>query len=752
VDDFVAPFWNSDVDGGVDSDIGGDIGGGADADAGADVVRLPLDPPPAFDVDPAADPAAPLRRWLDADAARNALGAALTAFIDDAILALESGAQPPALACRVTAGTGKTTRTLRAIADRAPELLAHGSVLVFTPGHVHADEALAVFSAMAPHVPASALRGRGATDPEDGAPLCPRADEAAALGGLGMAVRPALCEARHPDGGLRWAACRRDCRYFAQFADQTPRVVFLAHSYLLHEPGDLGPVALRVVDESFHTTLAYSRSVDLFGWLAGPAPTAVDLAAAPALSVIDAARMAVLRALQADASPTAALRVLGLDRAALDAIVNFEEQSADAALGVRPWQSEAERKRRVAAVDRTALFSARARARIWRILADALARDTTERLSLRRKAGSHGMASSAIAFHVRKAPPLDAPLLMLDAEADPLITGVFAPHARFLRIDARPEAEVIQITDRTLSQRWLLDPAKGAARRSHVSRIVARETGRATGGVLLVGAQSVLEAMHRDHDPKFPANSQAALARPLHGAMPQWFGPGLRGVDAFKGYETVIVVGRLEPGLADIEDSMRAIFGDGDTPLEFLPRVDGRITVVHMRDATRVMADGTHTSARVSTHPDPRGRALLAQVREGASNQAIARLRLVSPDRPKRVVVLSSVPLPDLPVTRLLTWEGIICQRFREAIVTSEGDLRVTRVRLSATGLALDLPMTFHSFDAAKSWRRGRSTADLEDECRAIAAIAGATVRFEMVRAEGKGGKPTPMAVFENGK
>ena len=76
----------------------------------------------------------------------------------------------------------------------------------------------------------------------------------------------------------------------------------------------------------------------------------------------------------------------------------------------------------------------------------------------------------------------------------------------------------------------------------------------------------------------------------------------------------------------------------------------------------------------------------------------------------------------------------------------------MTRVRLSATGLALDLPMTFHSFDAAKSWRRGRSTADLEDECRAIAAIAGATVRFEMVRAEGKGGKPTPMAVFENGK
>lgn len=50
--------------------------------------------------------------------------------------------------------------------------------------------------------------------------------------------------------------------------------------------------------------------------------------------------------------------------------------------------------------------------------------------------------------------PHDAPLLMLDAKADPMIARVFAPDADFLRIDARPEATVVQVSDRTLSQSW----------------------------------------------------------------------------------------------------------------------------------------------------------------------------------------------------------------------------------------------------------------------------------------------------------
>lgn len=705
--------------------------------------------PPHLALVPGGAPVATPRRWLDADAARHELGDALAAFIDAAIASHRTGAPPPSLACRVTAGTGKTTRTLRAIADRADEILEHGSVLVFAPGHFQANEALAAFRELAPDVPAIALRGRGAPHPEDGEAMCRRADEAEEIGRLGASVRTALCEALDSTGSMRWAACRHGCRYFKQFEAQTPRVVFLAHAYLGNEPGDLGPVALRIIDEAFYGVLSYSRSLGLLGWIDAPGPKPADLVGMPTLAGLDGARMAVFSALRAEASPTAALRALGIDAAALEAFVAFEEQTTVSTLGVRPWQPDAERKRRIRAVDRRALHAARARARIWRALRAAIWRETTERLDLRRPERADGAPSSpAIAFHVRKDLPRDAPLLLLDAEADPLITHVFAPRARFLRIDARPEAEVVQITDRTLSQKWLLDPGKGCERRDQVSRIVAHETARATGGVMLVATQMVLEALHRDHDPTFPARDQAALARPLLGATPRWFGPGLRGVDAFREFETVIIVGRLEPAMTDIEDAMRAIFGDSDEPLEFLPRVDGRIAAVHTRETTRAMADGAEVPARVSSHPDPRGRALLAQIRERATNQAIARLRLVSPDRPKRVVVLSSVPLPVLPVTRLVTWEGLTCRRFRDAIVNSHGDLRVDRVRLSAKGLALDLPMTFPSFDAAKAWRRGRSTDDLKEECRDIAASAGATVDFVTVRAEGKGGQAAQMAVF----
>ncbi len=173
---------------------------------------------------------------------------------------------------------------------------------------------------------------------------------------------------------------------------------------------------------------------------------------------------------------------------------------------------------------------------------------------------------------------------MLDAKADPMIARVFAPDADFLRIDARPEATVVQVSDRTLSQSWLLDAARGDERRRNVARVVTREVARATGGVLLVATQTVLEALHRDHDPAFPAGDQTALARPLHRATPCWFGPNLRGVDRFKDFETAIVVGRLEPGMAELEDAVRAIFGDGDTPLSLLPRENGRIVAVHMRE------------------------------------------------------------------------------------------------------------------------------------------------------------------------
>ena len=697
------------------------------------------------------DPSAPPRRLLDACDARRVLADALAAFVEAAVTSLQGEAPCPALACRVTAGTGKTTQTLRAIAGRAAALLEHGSVLVFVPGHAHASEALAVFEALAPGVPAVALRGRSALYPADGEPMCRRAEEAQEIGRLGASVRSALCEARDCDGEIRWAPCRHGCRYFQQFEAQMPRVVFLAHAYLGNEPGDLGPVAMRVIDEAFYGTLSYSRSLDLLGWIDAPGPTPADLVCTPTLADIDRARMAVFSALRAEASPTAALRAHGVDQAALEAFVAFEEQSAVSVLGIRPWQPDAERKRRHKAIDRKALHAARARARIWRILRNAIGRETTERLKLRRPWQTAGTPSSpVIAFHVRRDLPLDAPLLMLDAEADPLITRVFAPRARFLRIDARPEAEVIQISDRTLSQKWLLDPARGLERRCEVSRIIAQETARATGGVMLVATQAVLEALHRDHDPAFPTADQAALARPLLGATPRWFGPNLRGIDAFRAFETIIILGRLEPAIADIEDAMRAIFGDadGDDPLVFLPRVDGRIAAVHMRETTRLMDDGAEVAARLSSHPDPRGHALLAQIREGTTNQAIARLRLVSPDRPKRVVVLCSVPLPDLPVARLVTWNGITCRRLHDAIVNAEGDLRVTEVGLSATGLAMDLPMAFTSIDVAKAWRRGRTTADVEAACRTIAASAGATVAFVTRRGRGKAGLATPTAIF----
>lgn len=54
----------------------------------------------------------------------------------------------------------------------------------------------------------------------------------------------------------------------------------------------------------------------------------------------------------------------------------------------------------------------------------------------------------------------DAPLMMIDADADEdvAIAERLAPGTDFARLETKPQAEIVQISGRTLSDTWLLDP------------------------------------------------------------------------------------------------------------------------------------------------------------------------------------------------------------------------------------------------------------------------------------------------------
>jgi hypothetical protein len=131
----------------------------------------------------------------------------------------------------------------------------------------------------------------------------------------------------------------------------------------------------------------------------------------------------------------------------------------------------------------------------------------------------------------------------------------------------------------------------------------------------------------------------------------------MQGVNTFGKHHTVIIVGRLQPRMEIVEAQMRALCGDGDTPLAFLPPGPGWMAPV---DSARLMADDSLGPAKIRTHPDPRGAALLRQSREAASLQAIARIRAVTAAEAKRIVVLCSIPLADLPVTELAPWNALV--------------------------------------------------------------------------------------------
>jgi hypothetical protein len=120
------------------------------------------------------------------------------------------------------------------------------------------------------------------------------------------------------------------------------------------------------------------------------------------------------------------------------------------------------------------------------------------------------------------------------------------------------------------------------------------------------------------------------------------------------------------------------------------------------------MADGSGRAVRVRMHPDRLGKALQMQSRELGTRQAYERLRLATAKQRKRVVIACKVPIPGLPVDKLVSWQELMPSRAEAAM--AEAAQRGGILRLSAAGLAQDAPETFPSQKAAAQWleREGR--------------------------------------------
>lgn len=687
--------------------------------------------------------------WMSPSDARERLDREIDNFVGKATAA--SAAPDAALALKVTAGLGKTATTLHAIARHGEALLGLGHVLFYVPTLELAERACEDFQRLAPGLPCRVVRGRDALRPDDREKtMCERAELARAVAGFVPSVTQALCRARDNEGKFVMSPCATGCPYLEQKDIRGPHVVFLSHAYLTtNSPVDREwPVALRIIDEKVWPTLTRTSHLSIDDLMRAPPASYPE----PLHDVLSRAKAALVDGLQRDLPLHGHLRCSGIDTAQLQELAQAEGRSRNH-LDIGPWQSPKALEFQVSTFDKKSFIASRRRERIFHRLSDKEAGHCVG-LMLSEVKTEHG-SQCLIQFSQIEEVVRDAPLLLLDADADRDITEHLAPGAAFVSIQSPPIADIVQVSDRTLSNSWLLHPEDGERRRVAVLTILAREVEKAAGGgVLVVASKAVLTALHRDAGRAVVEGDDESLRQPLLGAVPRWFGPNTQGVNDFEDYAAIIIVGRLQPGIADIEKSARAVFSKDELPI--ITHASGPLPAMN---AHMILADGAEQAAVTNAHPDPRAQAILAQTRECGTLQAIARLRLVSPNREKRVVILSSLPLPDFPITRLCTfaalerdlehepdWRGFL--RMEKALRAIMGR-SVRGTRLTAAGLTEDQPRDFATESGAARFRRERTTAHMFELCKRIAESNGWPFTPLLLRRR-TGGKAVPAIILED--
>ena len=703
---------------------------------------FPTFPPPVF---------------MEPSKARAQIKLTLEGFLEETAQFIEAGEQealPPVLAIAASAGSGKSTMTRKALAAFDLALFG-GDVVFYTPTLALADEAATEFGG---HV----TRGRSATNPDTGEPMCNRSELAQKVGNAGLNVKATLCEKRLADGTTSLCPHFHSCAYLNQWdvLPDKPVVRFETHNYLtIGGDGSGRKPALRVIDESIWRQ--FTRVVDLQidqwvrprnPYVKGESKAAVDHATELAADASQAS-LDVLRALQNGSGP------LSLPYSAEDYSGFAEAEVQPMTLRGDPTDSDDNLFAELARKEMDA--AAMKRRRLWLILADCKERELTQTERLRLIVDTPlqgGGKADVIRITWLADLPHDVPVLLLDADATPKITKRIYPNARLESFTLKPNAEVIQLTDKTLSKATVLDrPAvNNSGNRREMAELVRAEVYRdsLTGnrGVLAIATKEIVEAIFKDagHDiDSMGGNAQRALMMdtPLHGARWLWFGPASLGLNTWEKFGTAIVFGREELPVGVLEDMGLALFGDTDEPVQMVqPNEKGQMLLPRVPLPLH-MADGSAAALATTAHPDRRVREIQEQTRERSTGQSIERLRLANAVNRKRVVLASAVPIPNLPVDRLVTWQELRPTRFEAAI--AEAAASGSFLRLSAAGLAADAPLTFPTEKAAARWlsREGREQVNtptplIRDTINGAGVL---TPVFVNIRLEGqRGPRPTP--------
>ena len=559
-------------------------------------------------------------------------------------LAYDGKGEAPRGAIAGAVGLGKSTVTLEVLAQMAQGTTVHYYAPTLELG------AEIVAKAKALDLNAELVRGREANkkDPDRWPALCLKEDVAAILGRSGRNVWESLCYHKDDAGNVSKCEFFHGCPYVSQFDGLDGKLVVLAHEYLTLPKTLIAKPVLAVVDERFHGTLLRSASLSLERVIA---PRVHPRSEGHFRQLSKDARTAI-KAVEDGRSMAA----IGLSPERLRQMAQDEERLAEAP-AIWPDQPYAEQRARAARLKEIEAFRL---AKLWRVLAEDHDR-VSQRVVIARGIEWKGELQDRVFIHKATTPliPARLPVLLLDADHDPLIGAATLLTNRRTVIRPRFNAVVTQVRDTAGSKRKLLD---SAARRADVLALARHEA--AQGRRVLVGTYKpvaeLLRADLTDQDRK-----RISVAH---------FG-AIRGLDGWKDHDTVIVVGREQPQAVDAENMARCLFGAEPEPLtltgELVPQMRGHF-----------LRDGSRSAVVVQVHPDLRVQALIEQTREREIEQMVGRLRLVHRRTAARVFILSDVPTA-LPVNRLVTWAEVIPSKMEQAIAAGRGVLPLSHAELA---------------------------------------------------------------------
>jgi hypothetical protein len=457
-----------------------------------------------------------------------------------------------------------------------------------------------------------------------------------------------------------------ECRYYAacgyinSWLNQGPGMHLFVHDYMTLPKILKFPTAdFAFVDEDATQTLL-SHSAIGASVLAEP-PTYQTAALTDEQEIAAALGLRVMVALTSGSPILSALRAAGVTKKDLQKLASWCEPTDQGPL-INPGMSE---KQIAALASRLKVHDGEIVGRIMRQLARELRYDRADAHGVAyygHGKGHDAEAEGKISLHRTKkirSVPKGIPLLIIDADADLTTNRILYGESLVGRqINAPRKGRVVQVSNATLAKSYVApelafrtktpDEAMVARAQAVRASILAFIAAKAIGGKrVLIGTNKPIRRMFTgEPEGKLPVSIEA------HGVTWTHYG-AILGVDDWKTYDVVILIGREQITAGDAERQARAIYCDCPDALN----LTGEYRKVERHHRLR---DGSTVGVDVYEHEEVRVQHCVEAKRERQMGQMIDRLRLIHGSENREIFILCNLPLPGIEVDEMTTLEKLL--------------------------------------------------------------------------------------------